>query len=340
MSTLPTMSLLSALIFGQVTGPEVDKAKPREGPAGLARQVPVRPDRSVAATPQQQDQTRMDRLVEEAARTYRLDEMQKARVRAEIIAMHAERRAAMGPQAAEYDRLREEIARLWKGSPGDGTAEDPPRRRFQEVRSDRRFLEIRKRMAEIDRKYPFDWGTAIQRVEALLPPEQVEKGHALQEQRATARAAARERRLERQASPSADPLAPGSAGAPMRLESGPPTPPPTDSERLAANASKPEPAEQPIHPWERYTRKFIADRALTDVQANSALSILKDLRTRAEQIERSNADRMTAARQIPDIAARDKRIAELTRPIDPLFDELKRRLDSLLTAAQRVKTKP
>jgi hypothetical protein len=107
-------------------------------------------------------------------------------------------------------------------------------------------------------------------------------------------------------------------------------------------AAKPEAPQQarPLNEWERYVRDFIQRHDLTMSQRHSALSILRDLTFRADQIERSVRPRLAEAQDISDNKIRNQRIAALRQPIDGLFYQLQRRLDGLLTASQRSKATP
>jgi hypothetical protein len=294
---------------------------------------------------------RTDRYVEMATRRYDLDETQAAMVRGEIEQMEAQRRAAMGADASEYDRLQEEMFTIWNQNRADGAVTPAGPERWRGLRNDPRFADIRARMREIERKYPADVDTVLKRVESLLPPEKIERARQRRIERDAARAAARRRRMAREADPGADSAAaagdtaatPENAGPgrltptkPLQPEApGMPVVPP-----IEPAAADPPAAAVQGHPWEQYVKRFIADRGLSGAQSNAALAILKDARFRAGQIEKASADRWTVARQIPDRAAREKRLAELNQPIDQVFEELKLRLDSLLTAAQRAKARP
>jgi hypothetical protein len=277
---------------------------------------------------------RIERLVEMAGRRYELDDMQKAMARNVIEAQRIQRRNEMGSDGIEYEGLQAEMFKLWNQPAPDGAAPERRRDRWRMVRNDQRFQEIRKRMREIEQKYLFDWEATLQQVEALLPPEQAAKGRARREQRAAAREEQRARRRQAAEAAPQKTGGPTTRPSPARVAQAM-----SDSERLARDAAKAEAARalQPVHPWEKLVKAFIADHKLSDAQANAALAILKDVRTRAEQMATANADRLAAAQRIPDRAERDKQIAEINQPVDQLVDELKQRLESLLTAEQRAK---
>lgn len=296
-------------------------AQPDMGPSSATTQPErmVRPPLPMADIFQLDDGRRYERILQSVTRTYNLDELQKAMVRNEIETMSAERRVAMGADAGEYDRLREELRKLQTPPEGGEQMPEARRARFRAMRDSSEFRELRAKLSELDRKYPIDMESAIGRVEKLLPPEQAAAGRERRERRMTE---FRERRGRRRGE--------NATSQPM----------------LGANIAKREAAEDvraaapppPLHPWEKYVREFITRYELSDGQSNAALAMLKDVQGRAGQVEKLQADRVAAANAIRDGDARKKALAELNKPYDDLFGELKRRLDSLLTAAQRAKS--
>lgn len=305
------------------------------------------------ATPEERVQMRLDRMVNMTARLYELDDSQTEQVRAEIVRMQAEREAAMGPDAAEYNRLRSEMAEYWARqdrTPAGAIDEsgESRRERWRNLRDDPEFRRIRDGLRAIEEKYPFDFDTAARRVEALLPVEQAEKGRERREQQRNGwrvrrddeagrdgqrrrRFEERQQRRETRSQQTIDP----------RLRSDVPAAaveqPALEQAAAAPQAVQPAPAPRALHPWEEYVRRFISQHELTAAQTTSAMAIFRDVRTRAAQIEAAQADHRTQAAQIPDVTARQNRLKELDAPIEQLFTELKQRLDGLLTAAQRQK---
>jgi len=104
-------------------------------------------------------------------------------------------------------------------------------------------------------------------------------------------------------------------------------------------AAKPEAPQQarPLNEWEVYVRDFIQRNDLTMAQRHSALSILRDLTFRADQIERAIRPRLAEAKGISNKKVRKQRLDALRQPINALFHQLQKRLDGLLTASQRSK---
>ena len=261
-------------------------------------------------------------------------------------------RGKMGPDAEEYDRLRDQMTEFWSSDRGNDTGDRGSR--WREMRNDPKFREMRERMREFESKYPFDWQASVARIEKLLPEQQVKKGRERrQNRRGWGGRRDRERRnradrtddvklLRDRADLVEQAKRAGRAGDAKRLmgeadgrAAGP-------GQRDTPNDGKPKdsrPPPRPLHPWVKYTQAFGERHDLSQTQAASAESILKDVLSRAGQIESGNAARIAKAERVLDAAVREKRLAELRRPIDQLFDELKKRLDDVLTAAQRSKSK-
>lgn len=313
------MTILLALTSAAQPSDEagVPTTQPRRGPRRdvQRREQATRPPLNIS---NEMDRRRYERILESAARLYNLDELQRAMVRNEIETMSAERRVAMGADAGEYDRLREELRKMQLPVEGAEQTQEARRARFRAMRESAEFQELRTKLAELDRKYPIDMESAIGRVEKLLPPEQAAAGRERRERRMTE---FRERRGRRRgATVTSQPaLGVNAAGSEQAVEVKAPLP-------------------APMHPWEKYVREFISRHELTDAQSNAALAMLKDVQGRGGQVEKLQAERVAAANAVRDAEARKKALAELNKPYDELFAELKRRLDSLLTAAQRAKS--
>lgn len=315
-------------------------------------------DRYRNASPEERQKMRSERMLEMTARNYELTDEQKERVRAEMDKMREERRAQMGPDADRYDQLRDKMIQYWDAQRESGgrNAEGSPGR-------DDAFQKLREEMREIERKYPFDWQASINRIESLLPPEQAAKGRARFEER---RQRWQDRRQNREMEfqddlfdavrQSEQAIAEGQAEKAMRLLN--------RAERrlnrrglsddvreqlrariqLAKQQIQPELPQDgaeaaPVaeHPWEKYVSEFAARHALTATQQASASAILRDVRSRASQIEVANAGKIAATAELSDAKLREAKLKELNAPIEKLFEELKIRLDGLLTAEQRAK---
>jgi len=93
----------------------------------------------------------------------------------------------------------------------------------------------------------------------------------------------------------------------------------------------------PLDDWDKHVDATCKKFGFSDAQVIKAQSILKDLRQRAEAYRKSRDDEFAAADRLSDAKAKTDRKAELAKPIDALFEELKQRLDNLATAEQRAK---
>jgi hypothetical protein len=191
---------------------------------------------------------------------------------------------------------------------------------------------MRQRLVELEQKHQIDWDDASHRIEALLPAEQAQKGR----QRLEEQSAKRDERQQRWRQRLDDGR--NQTGVPSVTEQ-----PVDGTDRVSSESAVPAIAQAagkpaapaPLHPWEAYVRSFIAEHNFFPSQQASAMAVLKDVRSRAGQIEISLRDKIAAAEKIPDEAARSKRLTELHEPVERLFVEIKTRLDGLLTAAQR-----
>lgn len=284
------------------------------------------------ATPAERASLRMEGMVEMTARNYELDETEKATVRREMETMQAERRAAMGPDADEYDRLREKMFDYWNRPNERGNAEGGERPDWRRMRENPEFRELQEKIRNLDEKYPFDWQASIARVEKVIPADKVAKGRARWEER---RSQWENRDRDRGRDGDRD----GRRGRGdrgergerrRRLESGGSNdsrnPPPAAAERPRLEAINK--TSKASHPWEEYVTSFSARYKLDSAQIASAQSILKDSMARGSKLEQEDAARN---------AGSGKKSAELTAALDQIFKELKGRCDALLTAEQRTK---
>ncbi len=291
------------------------------------------------ATPEERRQMRMERWVEMTARNYELDDAQKATVRKEMEAIANERRAQMGAEAEEYDKLHDQMMEYFARQPASDGPPDPEA--WRRLRDDPEFQRIGGRIRELDQKYPFDFMAAVQRVEKVMPPEKVAIGRAHWEEQRNRWQQGREGR-DRERGPGGERRRDGrgSGGGDNPLDAAARAEAERQAEaRRRATESTPPPPPRTIHPWEKYVADFIARYEMTEAQSTAAMAILKDVLKRAEQIEQINAAKVAAEEKAKGKPAADALQKELNKPIDKLFEELKARLDGLLTAQQRAKSK-
>jgi hypothetical protein len=131
------------------------------------------------------------------------------------------------------------------------------------------------------------------------------------------------------------PSAPGAgrAAGPIRLGS--------DDATRAARPEALRQAAPALDAWESYVKQFIERHKLDPGQTSSALAILKDMKHQASRYRLTHRDeilRLERAVVEADPEARttiQRQLNELLAPINQLFDELRSRLDALLTESQR-----
>ena len=97
----------------------------------------------------------------------------------------------------------------------------------------------------------------------------------------------------------------------------------------------------PLDQWQAYVKRFIRRHKLDKAQANQAMAILKEVRQRAEDVEKQNRDLFQRIEKELPRADRERRaklradLHELREPVRNLFDELQVRLDNVLRSDQR-----
>lgn len=129
---------------------------------------------------------------------------------------------------------------------------------------------------------------------------------------------------------------PGMAGG----SSGLPRPP--EPQRLQkmpedqmARPSAPAAPAPPLDDWDKYVVSVSQKYGFDNGQNSRAQSILADLRKRAYQYQLSRSEEYARAELMTDAKARGETIKRLNTPLDALFAELKQRLESLPTMAQK-----
>jgi hypothetical protein len=98
-------------------------------------------------------------------------------------------------------------------------------------------------------------------------------------------------------------------------------------------------AAEPLDDWTRYVQQFITANDLNDMQQKLAWSILKELKARAREYQISHRSEYEELGQMQDKAQQSQTLLTLNKPLRDMFDELKGRLNGILTHAQR-KTAP
>ncbi|MBN1345662.1 MAG: hypothetical protein JXQ73_23420 [Phycisphaerae bacterium] len=102
---------------------------------------------------------------------------------------------------------------------------------------------------------------------------------------------------------------------------------------------------RPLDKWESFVKDFIKRHGLDEAQTNSAMAILEELKTQAEDYETRHRGEMAKLERAvqaadPEVKPRYQgQLDDLRRPVADLFQELQDRLDGLLTASQRQGTR-
>lgn len=311
-------------------------------------------------SPEERRRMRDERMLEMTARTYDLSEDQKSLVRSEMQKMRDERKMLMGADYERYEQLREQMFNFWQNREGgDRGGRGGPD--WERMRNDPEFAKIRDEIRTLDQKYPFDFQAAMQRVESLLPPDQAAKGRKQFEERRQSWEARRQERdneirdaMQKAIQQYQEAAARGDTDAVRKILDDADSQierqwmsddlkrqlrDQVNSARAQAGVNLPKPVEAAEHPWDKLVREFTAQYGLSANQQSAAAAILKDVRNRASQVELTNASKIAAAKEISDSKEREAKMKELNAPIAKLEQELKIRLDGLLTAEQRTKSR-
>jgi len=270
-----------------------------------------RREKMASATAEERREMRLDWRVSVLTRTYELSEKQQGEVRAELRRMNDERRESVGPDAEKLDRVREEMREYWrKRMAGD---DNEGRRAWRSMMDDEEFTKLRDQMRSLRERTSFDWQENNERIEKLLPSEQVEAGRKRREEMIS-------RWTERRESPEG--RSRWGDGAP-RGERG---------ERWRQREARVTP---PVDSWDEFTRNFIEKYKFDSAQSSTAGAILKDVKGQATTLQRKQQDARTTLETVEDRAEKARQAAELDEPINDLFTELKTRLERLVTERQR-----
>ena len=270
-----------------------------------------RREQMASATPQERQDMRLDWRVSMLTSTYELTKEQQGTVRAELKRMNDERRKSLGPDAEKLDRLRENMRGYWRERMGSDDSDG--RRAWRGMMDDEEFTKLREQMRSLRGRTSFDWQERNERIEKLLPAEQVEAGRKRREERMTRWS---DRRESGERWGNGDSL--GGWGERWR------------DRRRQRQAS----ATPPVDSWDEFTRNFIEKYSFDSAQSGTAGAILKDLKGQATTIQRKQQDARASLETVEDRADRAQRTAELDKPISDLFTELKTRLETLVTERQ------
>lgn len=279
----------------------------------------------------------MDRLTS----TYELNNQQQTQVRSRLEEIKAQHKTYMEGRSKELETFRNQMRELREKAEAGGDFD------WQQAR------QIGEQMRGVFEQSPLmNRESVVGEVEKLLPPEQVEKGRARRAQEEAEHQRRHEemrqqweqRRRERGDQPPSDGESmrdrwrrrgewrndherqDESQNQPQGAEGGQAEPQPTQPQPLVEN---------PIGPWDRYVRDFTRKYRLDSAQQATAQSILREMHERRVSYEQTHRVEYEAARAIEDDEQQERRLAELNRPIEGLFGQLKTRLERIPTAEQR-----
>ena len=274
-----------------------------------------RREQMASATPEERQKMRLDWRVSMLTRTYELSEEQQGMVRAERKRMNDERRKSLGPDAEKLDRLREQMRQYWRERMGSD--DNDGRRAWRGMMDDEEFTKLRDQMRFLRERTSFDWQERNERIEKLLPAEQVEAGRKRREEMMSRWTDRRENGEGRGRWGDGDLR--GGWGERWR-----------DRRRQRETRVTP-----PVDSWDEFTRNFIEKYGFDSAQSSTAGAILKDVKGQATTLQRNQQDTRASLETVEDRVERARRAAELDEPISALFTELKTRLESLVTERQR-----
>ncbi len=300
-------------------------------------------------TPEQFRELESTELITLVEAIYRPEKAEQDRVAAEIGRIQAGR-WENNPDIQPYTDLLSKRAVRYQALSQELNPTDSPWKQIRQLRRDPEFSKLLSDIKQFEYKHTHNLNGHLEQIESLIDPAKVEQAHQdwprrVRSLRAVVQVArlcdglqTRKVLLQQQ-----DPSA-AKAGEPALSKLPPPAPgtnrsrrqgPQTPRERVQAAPAPSTERSRPLNEWEKYVYEFIERYELTEAQSNSALAILRELSSRAAQLETMNRDRLAAAEKITDLKVRQERIAGLSKPTDDLFGQLKQRLDRLLSAEQR-----
>ncbi len=281
-----------------------------------------RMEQMASATPEERQEMRLDWRVSMLTRTYELSEEQQGKVRAELKKMNDERREALGPDAEKLDRAQEQMRQYWRKRMASD--DNDGRRAWRGMMDDEEFTKLRDQMRSLRERTSFDWQESNERIEKLLPAEQVEAGRKRREEMMTRWSDRRESGERGGRWGNGDSR--GGWGERWR-------------DRRRQREAR---VTVPVDSWDEFTRNFIEKYSFDSAQSSAAGAILKDVKERATTIQRKQQDARASLEPVEDRVdtvedrgERARRAAELDEPISALFTELKTRLENLVTERQR-----
>ncbi|MCG8406679.1 MAG: hypothetical protein MI923_15900 [Phycisphaerales bacterium] len=285
-----------------------------------------------------------------ARHLYEPDPRETVLIEAEINRIQDERWES-NEKISEFKAMLAERSRLFQEITAAISPDEPPRKKLRQVQRNKDFAKVLSNMRKYERKQGHRFTNYAEQIESVLDPTKVEAArrewkNRVKKSRETNQLrellqGLRHRRWRSKTSPQKSPAKKDADKIKSKSEAGK-SKAPSKPRNAKKKPSKPRSDRgtgpiKPLSEWEAYVRDFIRDYELTPTQSNAALSILRDIQSRAAQVEKRNKGKIAAAQKITDAKLRKQRLAELDEPMQQLFRELCRRLDRLLTGAQRSK---
>jgi hypothetical protein len=292
-------------------------------------------DAAAKPTPRRPDRTQytVDRYMRYYDRMYKLTPEQKTQFRGVLEGLAEEQRDYLKDQEQVFGELQK---KLQEAQAANRSTEVPPE--IQE--------EMRQTLESMRDRMPLSDENVQSRLENILPPPQIEEGRRrLEEQRRRQQTDARAKQyresIERNQvqgmvrvegpKPDAPQVARSQAG-------GTPTAKPAPQQSPAVKPATPAPSApldtKVLHPWESYGERFIAHYRLEPAQRDQVRAIVADLLSQRDDYEAKHEADYDALEKITDQKRRAEEQSALERPVNEMFESLKRRLENIPTTAQ------
>jgi hypothetical protein len=252
---------------------------------------------------------RTDHFADHIAQMYDLNDQERALVRAELAEIRTQRETSADPQEVERRRLGEEMRQLWE-----------QRRRGEPV-DEQRMQQLRDQLRGAWSQSRAGWEQVMQQVESVIPPEKVAIGRERREQM-------RQRFAQRQQGGGPGPGQGDPRGRDRSRRD--------RSSRDRSSRDRGDAAADMRDDWQRYVDTFCNHFKLDAGQRASAQAILRECLERRDKIRQQSRDELMKVADISDAGERAAKMAELRKPIDDVFQELKDRLEQIPTTTQRL----
>lgn len=266
------------------------------------------------------------------SRMFGLDDTQRIELKKKLEVLSEEQTAFLEGFEGEFEAIREKITHAQAEAK---SAEIPAE--LQE--------ELRQTLENMRAKMPLNDERVEAELAKMLPAMQLEEGrqrlteHRKQQQDRQTRKQSRQEidsrgpmytvRSEQRARPQV-----GQAASVAPAPAAPAAPRPVQPAEKPAPVEARPLEEKVLSPWERYGEQFIAHYRMDPAQQETVRRIVTELMDRRGDYEAKHAADYEAMERITEPQRRAEEQAALDRPINEMFDELKRRLNEIPTTAQ------